>query len=46
MPASRWNVTVEEMLDWFEDEEQEWWQAVGSFLTRLMSKGEGEPAEA
>ncbi len=46
MPASRWNVTVEEMLDWFEDDEQEWWQAVGSFLTRLMNKGEGETAEA
>ncbi len=38
----------EAMLDWFEGEEQEWWQAVGSLIQRLMNKGETgeqEPAE-
>ncbi len=45
MPASRWKVSMEEMLAWFAEEEQEYWQAVGSFITRLMGKGEEDAEE-
>jgi len=46
MPASRWNVSMEEIMDWFAEDEQDYWKAVGSFITRLMSRGEEEETEA